>query len=795
MHDLRYVLYTTSRALAVEPNHSLVAKYQVEENIALDVLTVLERLSFFVLSSLRAQRKAAGALSSSTSQNHATLFSNEAVGVAVKAALTSLTYNGPDVENNLQAAHTRSIMDDLPPSSDPDLSDACSDISDVHFLPEVTSSSDEELETDTEYEGLEGSTSSDDECSKQKVKTQPSDKYKRRLDGTTIHASPDLIWQTEIGLFLHAMSTPLASPSPMSTPIGHTPDFVEAVQRLSAARKMLKSAETARLKVMAIPVKRKGGGAVRKQQAVATYEAALKAYADCQATVASLAESTVQPSSDTVQTAPLPNDSNGTDSEAMEVDNGVKGGADVEIDEGMAVEGGSDLDGENVPDEGSDVEGDAAMGNDVVDESPDLEDGEKVPDEGSDVEGDAGTVSHSPAIINEGTDRYDLQGFEDGTDAPEDPGLDGVDADVVEKGANLGDDAADIVQEGTDVDEHGAELHQGDGEDEVADEGRSDLEDGDYADSEVDEGEEMSVIDLSEDEEYDLKPKIAAKNELDGLIVMDELPDNADSKKTAAKTTLATRTSKSKLKRPVFYKRKKAAKLPVRGDEGIDFETMSTEQREIYDEAAKDAIDAFLRRPHATTIDTRLRRYIRENQSFMPIAATKTRKLALHVLTSNRGNVMCIYHHVVEKTGYLIDGEGDYRLNGVPLPRNVNHVISDGVKRAKGHLHCGCNEDVALLDFYFWKSWSLSGKLPNGSRVTETLKDQMLHPRIRAFVVDQFQSWTGLTIEDIYQGDKRREEHKLDVYHIQVEHILRRMNKVAARVEGEKYFLSVEDLE
>ncbi|KAG6804817.1 hypothetical protein H0H92_002208, partial [Tricholoma furcatifolium] len=52
----------------------------------------------------------------------------------------------------------------------------------------------------------------------------------------------------------------------------------------------------------------------------------------------------------------------------------------------------------------------------------------------------------------------------------------------------------------------------------------------------------------------------------------------------------------------------------------------------------------------------------------MPIAATKTRKLALDILTSNRGNVMCIYHHVIEKTGYLIDGEGDYRLNGVPLP-------------------------------------------------------------------------------------------------------------------------------
>ncbi|KAG6807042.1 hypothetical protein H0H92_009023 [Tricholoma furcatifolium] len=441
--------------------------------------------------------------------------------------------------------------------------------------------------------------------------------------------------------------------------------------------------------------------------------------------------------------------------------------------------------------------------NDIVDESPDLEDGESVPDEGEnvpdegenvpdegDIEGDAVTVSDSAGMVNKGTDSdlqdanaasYDPQGFEDGTD--------GVDqeSDVedhgshVDKGADLDGDAADIVEERATLDADkvvdsghanivgenadGTELDQVNVEDEGASEARSDIEDVDYVDSQVDEGEAMSVIDLSEEEELEA----SAKNELDGLIVMDELPDNAD-------------------------KRKKVAKLPGRGD-GIDFENMSKEERDIYDEAAKEAIDQFLRRPNTTTIDTRLRRYIREHQSFMPIAAMKTRQLALHILTSNRGNVMCTYHHVVERSGYLIDGEGDYAINGVPRARKVNHVISDGVKRPKGYLHCGCDEDVALLDFYFWKSWSLTAKLRDGSRVTETLKDKMLEPRVRAFVVDQFQSWTGLTINDIYQGDMRKDEHKLNVLHRQIEHVMRRMNKVAARVEGERYFLSVEDLE
>ncbi|KAG6806847.1 hypothetical protein H0H92_009863, partial [Tricholoma furcatifolium] len=169
------------------------------------------------------------------------------------------------------------------------------------------------------------------------------------------------------------MSSPLASPSQMSTQSGHTPGFLEAVKRLTTARETLKSAENARLKVLAIPLKRKGGGAARKQEAVTAYEAALKAYTDCQATVASYAKSEARPAaSNAVQTTVLSSDSNGT-SVAMEVDNDPKGSTDIEIDEDMAVEGsatdvveGNDSedgseDGENVPDEGSDVEGDTIM--------------------------------------------------------------------------------------------------------------------------------------------------------------------------------------------------------------------------------------------------------------------------------------------------------------------------------------------------------------------------------------------------------------------------------------------------
>ncbi|KAG6806289.1 hypothetical protein H0H92_011923, partial [Tricholoma furcatifolium] len=117
---------------------------------------------------LRAERKEAVPSTSSAPQKYPTFnFTDEAVAAAVKATLTAWNEDGPNVEMDLQAAHAhmRSLMDNLPPSSDASDSDStCSDMSDVRILPEVTSSSDEDSGFDTysENEDAEGS-SSDDE--------------------------------------------------------------------------------------------------------------------------------------------------------------------------------------------------------------------------------------------------------------------------------------------------------------------------------------------------------------------------------------------------------------------------------------------------------------------------------------------------------------------------------------------------------------------------------------------------------------------------------------------------------
>ncbi|KAG6810151.1 hypothetical protein H0H92_013091 [Tricholoma furcatifolium] len=267
---------------------------------------------------------------------------------------------------------------------------------------------------------------------------------------------------------------------------------------------------------------------------------------------------------------------------------------------------------------------------------------------------------------------------------------------------------------------------------------------------------------------------------------MDELPEPTPVPITAA-------PQRAPRKVPKFYKTKKIGKFPAKPQEE-SYDNMSSETKAEYKRAAQEAIDQFLKYPNTTTIDHRLRKLIRENQEFMPHVANKTRRLALELLTSNRNNIICHYHHMHEKGGEVVDGEGKYMLNGVPFPRKVNQTKSDRIERPEGHLHCGCKEDVALMDFYFWKTWSLSGELSNGTEVTELLKDQMLEPRVRAFVVEQFEHWTGLTVNDIYHGKQTRTEHRMDIYHRQIEYLIKRLNKLA-KDDGDRYYLAVEDLE
>ncbi|KAG6806147.1 hypothetical protein H0H92_012507, partial [Tricholoma furcatifolium] len=280
-------------------------------------------------------------------------------------------------------------------------------------------------------------------------------------------------------------------------------------------------------------------------------------------------------------------------------------------------------------------------------------------------------------IVDDGEDDGDhiVDDGEDDGDHIEDNGEDNGDH-IVDDGEDNGEDEAESVHGGVgdgEVEDHvvrdqGSSV-EGDGEDEVESDhaqghggvGDAEVEDHVVRDpgssvedvtmdadaeypgqSQAVESESMEVVDIDEDDTADEGPSLLQ------LIKMDELPEATPVLTTTASEVPAATASKVRVdkarKAPKFYRTKKVSKFPGRAQEE-SYENMSPETKADYKRAAQEAIDQFLRYPNTTSINHRLRKLIHENQDFMPHVVNKTRRLTLELLTSNRNNVICHYHH------------------------------------------------------------------------------------------------------------------------------------------------------
>lgn len=104
--------------------------------------------------------------------------------------------------------------------------------------------------------------------------------------------------------------------------------------------------------------------------------------------------------------------------------------------------------------------------------------------------------------------------------------------------------------------------------------------------------------------------------------------------------------------------------------------------------------------------------------------------------------------------------------------------------RPAGHLHCGCNEDVVLTDFYFWKTWVLTSDV-TGTQVSEGMRDDRLKPRHRAFVVKAFNDMTGLTIDDLYSRKRSEKAHEIAKLTTQINFLVEKLNALGGNPELE----------
>ncbi|PPQ80933.1 hypothetical protein CVT26_014755 [Gymnopilus dilepis] len=167
------------------------------------------------------------------------------------------------------------------------------------------------------------------------------------------------------------------------------------------------------------------------------------------------------------------------------------------------------------------------------------------------------------------------------------------------------------------------------------------------------------------------------------------------------------------------------------------------EYRELEAEGSAQIID-FLQTGDARRIDVTIRQLAREYQAFLPESSDQTRALAMVIHYTETDNHQCRYHRT-NRGKKESDGTGKYRVEGVAYQADLASK-----KPRDHHMHCGCAIDDVLLEYYFWKRWKIRSRNPEVSD-EEGMKDLIITPRHRAFIVQSFQLYTLLGIEDIYQ--------------------------------------------
>ena len=118
----------------------------------------------------------------------------------------------------------------------------------------------------------------------------------------------------------------------------------------------------------------------------------------------------------------------------------------------------------------------------------------------------------------------------------------------------------------------------------------------------------------------------------------------------------------------------------------------------------------------------------------------------------NRGNSICLHHKHHRGSTKVRDGFNNgtkHVLVGVPHDNIVSSSKGTNQTAGEGYLHCGCHINVALLDFFWWKTWVL--KSPRADfEYSEGMGVEVTPPRVRAFFAAGFMEATGMTLDDLY---------------------------------------------
>lgn len=173
------------------------------------------------------------------------------------------------------------------------------------------------------------------------------------------------------------------------------------------------------------------------------------------------------------------------------------------------------------------------------------------------------------------------------------------------------------------------------------------------------------------------------------------------------------------------------------------------------------------------------RKALRTIQCLLPEESFASRDVAIAIFTSSHTNLKCRYHSVSQKIK-VFDGTGDFLVQGVGYPAKYGKKGSPVIP-PPGYMNCGCLIDDALFDLFFWKTLSINSTRRDLSLFSETMKGDTIRPRIRAFVIRLFKTFTFLSVDDIFNAERPfgKPQRELHLYKLSMQRISQRILECA----------------
>ncbi|EDR00531.1 uncharacterized protein LACBIDRAFT_334035 [Laccaria bicolor S238N-H82] len=180
---------------------------------------------------------------------------------------------------------------------------------------------------------------------------------------------------------------------------------------------------------------------------------------------------------------------------------------------------------------------------------------------------------------------------------------------------------------------------------------------------------------------------------------------------------------------------------------------MNETQQEEMQVACKKAINLFLMK--GEQINSTMQRMIREVPELAPEAGTTSRSLSQHILE----------RYWTKRDFAKVDGP--FQIEGVGYSKNYKGRVKTGDSE-EGHIDCGCSEDLALFELFWWKTWSIGSSHQNLMTFRENLKTDTIPPRLRAFFAAAYQEVSLLTLDDLFAIQWGEEGYENRLHTLQV---------------------------